>query len=84
MTEQDYANYIRSLKDERPVKPVVPEEEKEKEEWRIRGVAIGIIATPLAIFAFRQVICLRRDILLTQSDIFPVGKVKANIISLWL
>ncbi|MDY2879521.1 MAG: hypothetical protein SOT34_01090 [Candidatus Borkfalkiaceae bacterium] len=32
MTEQDYANYIMSLKDERPVKPVVPEEEKEKEE----------------------------------------------------
>ena len=25
MTEEDYANYIMSLKDERPVKPVVPD-----------------------------------------------------------
>lgn len=29
MTEEDYANYIMSLKDERPVKPIVPEEKGE-------------------------------------------------------
>ncbi len=29
MTEQDYANYIMALKDERPIKPIRP---KEKEE----------------------------------------------------
>ena len=28
MTEEDYANYIMSLKDERPVKVVIPENEK--------------------------------------------------------
>ena len=30
MTEEDYANYIMSLKDERPVKVVVPEEDAPK------------------------------------------------------
>lgn len=30
MTEQDYENYIMSLKDERPVKVIITEEEKEK------------------------------------------------------
>ena len=29
MTEEDYANYIMSLKDERPVKVIVPEEDEE-------------------------------------------------------
>ncbi len=30
MTEEDYANYIMSLKDEKPVKAIVPEDEKNK------------------------------------------------------
>ena len=30
MTEEDYANYIMSLKDESPIKPVKPE----KDSWR--------------------------------------------------
>lgn len=28
MTERDYENYIMALKDESPVRPVVPEEQK--------------------------------------------------------
>ena len=29
MTESDYNNYIMSLKDERPVKVIIPEEDRE-------------------------------------------------------
>ena len=32
MTEIDYANYIMSLKDERPTKTLVPENFKEEDE----------------------------------------------------
>ncbi len=32
MTDQDYANYIMSLKDERPAKAIVPEEEKKEKK----------------------------------------------------
>jgi len=32
MTEEDYANYIMSLKDERPVKVIIPEEDKQTNE----------------------------------------------------
>ena len=30
MTEQDYENYIMSLKDERPTKVIIPEDEEEE------------------------------------------------------
>ncbi len=32
MTEQDYANYIMALKDERPVKAIAPKNEDGEEE----------------------------------------------------
>lgn len=32
MTEVDYANYIMSLKDERPTKVIIPEEEEDKKD----------------------------------------------------
>jgi len=30
MTEQDYNNYVMALKDENPVKTIIPEEDTEK------------------------------------------------------
>lgn len=30
MTEQDYANYIMSLKDERPTKVIIPQDDLDK------------------------------------------------------
>lgn len=32
MTDRDYANYIMSLKDERPAKAIVPEEEEKEKK----------------------------------------------------
>ena len=32
MTDRDYANYIMSLKDERPAKAIVPEEEENEKK----------------------------------------------------
>lgn len=32
MTEEDYANYVMSLKDEKPVKPIVPDKDGEKDK----------------------------------------------------
>lgn len=30
LTDEDYANYIMSLKDERPTKTIIPKEDKKK------------------------------------------------------
>ena len=33
LTERDYGNYIMSLKDEEPIKPIAPSKEKSDSNW---------------------------------------------------
>ena len=35
MTEEDYANYIMSLKDKKPVKVIIPEEDDNEDKNRL-------------------------------------------------